>query len=165
MAAAAITRRSFLTGREARSTTIAPPGVRGGWLAACTGCGACVEACPTSIIGLVEARPALDFSTGECLFCGECASVCPEPVFDPVAARTFCHVVAISDACLTHSGVACMTCRDACPEAAIVFRPRIGGPFVPELKASACTGCGACIAPCPAGAIAVSQPTGEAVHA
>jgi ferredoxin-type protein NapF len=46
-----------------------------------------------------------------------------------------------------------MSCRDACPEQAIVFRPRIGGVFVPDPTEEACTGCGACIAPCPTQAI------------
>ncbi|WP_406872243.1 ferredoxin-type protein NapF [Aminobacter sp. P9b] len=159
-----ISRRSFLTGRDEQPVRrIPPPGTLEDGLSSCTGCGACVEACPSAIIALVEGKPSLDFQAGECLLCGDCATVCPEPVFDRAAPPAFAHVVAISDACLARSGVSCMTCRDACPEAAIAFRPRIGGPFVPELNESACTGCGACIGLCPSQAIAVASRMPEAV--
>jgi ferredoxin-type protein NapF len=62
----------------------------------------------------------------------------------------------ISDACLAEAGVSCMACRDACPEEAIRFRPRLGLPFLPEVDLAACTGCGACIEVCPASAIAIA---------
>ncbi|MEO5323040.1 ferredoxin-type protein NapF [Mesorhizobium sp. CC13] len=152
-----ISRRTFLTGRvPTASLRILPPGMAENMLAACTGCGACAEACPTEIIGLVEGKPSLDFQAGECLLCGDCASVCPEPVFDRAVPPAFAHVVAIAEACLARNGVSCMSCRDACPQTAIALRPRIGGPFLPQLDKTACTGCGACIAPCPVQAISVS---------
>lgn len=163
---ASISRRTFLTGgNEQPVPRIVPPGMMDGGLASCTGCGACVQACPTAIIVMVAAKPSLDFMAGECLLCGDCATVCPEPVFDRAVPPTFSHVVAISDDCLALNGVSCMTCRDACPQAAIMFRPRIGGPFFPELRESACTGCGACIAPCPAQAITIARQTAEPAHA
>ncbi|BCH24326.1 ferredoxin-type protein NapF [Mesorhizobium sp. L-8-3] len=162
---ASISRRSFLTGRAAQPVPdIAPPGVVEGWTAACSGCGACAGACPTGIILMRDGRPSLDFSAGECLFCGDCAEACPEPVFDRAAKPAFTHVVAVSDTCLARNGVSCMSCRDACPEAAISFRPRVGGPFVPVLAEDSCTGCGACIATCPVRAIAVAPGSREAGH-
>jgi ferredoxin-type protein NapF len=103
-----------------------------------------------------EGRPRLDFSKGECVFCGDCANACPEPVFAPARPPRFGHIAQISDSCLAVRGTACMACRDACPSNAIRFRPRIGGPFVPEIRGEACTGCGACIAPCPGDAIGVA---------
>lgn len=119
-----------------------------------------MDACPTGIIRLVEEVPGVDFSIGECVFCGGCAEACPEPVFEDTGPPTFPHTVEISDTCLVQAGIACMTCRDACPSEAVTLRPRIGGPFLPEIDAERCTGCGACIAPCPVDAISVStEPT------
>lgn len=161
-----LSRRSFLTARVAPIGGIPPPGVSRSSLDACTGCGSCVEACPTGIISLVRSVPTLDFTVGECTFCAECRKACPEPVFisaDPP--RRFPHAVAISEACFAKSGIACQSCRDACPEQAIRFRPRIGGPFIPELDEDACSGCGACIGVCPASAIAVSERERGEIHA
>jgi NAD-dependent dihydropyrimidine dehydrogenase PreA subunit len=59
----------------------------------------------------------------------------------------------VGDGCLARRGVDCQVCRDACPEAAIRFRPRRGGPFLPEVIAAVCTGCGDCGPPCPTAAI------------
>lgn len=75
------------------------------------------------------------------------------------------HIVAISDDCLARAGVFCMSCRDACAEQAIWFRPRVGGPFLPEVIESACSGCGACIALCPTNAITLADRCGEASDA
>lgn len=62
----------------------------------------------------------------------------------------------MSDACLALQGVICMSCRDACEPQAIRFRPRQGGVFTPEIISAACTGCGACLPPCPAGALSLT---------
>lgn len=165
-------RRGFLTGRQAPGFRPLPPGVDLASLAACSGCGDCVSACPQDILLVSEGRVAIDFSLGECTFCSACSDACPEPVFAAIAptaagqaaARPVMqHVAAISDACLARQGVTCMSCRDACPENAIRFAPRAGGPFLPVLDAGLCNGCGACIAPCPGDAIA-ARPR-EAAHA
>jgi ferredoxin-type protein NapF len=76
-------------------------------------------------------------------------------------------VATLSDMCLARAGIACMSCRDACPEDAIGFRPRIGGPFDPEIRVAACTGCGQCVSACPAGAISLAgiHSEGKAGHA
>jgi ferredoxin-type protein NapF len=154
-------RRGFLTGRPAPAFRPLPPGISMEALSACTGCGDCVAACPQQILLVAEGRVAVDFSLDECTFCGACATACPEPVFSD--SRAMQHVAAISDACLARRGVTCMTCRDACPENAIRFAPRAGGPFLPVLDAGLCTGCGACIGPCPSNAIA-ARPR-EVAHA
>nr|WP_181701664.1 4Fe-4S dicluster domain-containing protein [Chthonobacter albigriseus] len=64
-------------------------------------------------------------------------------------------IASIGQGCLPQRGVDCQLCRDACPADAIRFRPRRGGPFLPEVSAAACTGCGACLAMCPTGSIAL----------
>jgi ferredoxin-type protein NapF len=131
----------------------------------CTGCAVCVDACPAGIISISEGLPEISFSRGECSFCEACADACPESVFERDSPMTFFHIAAISEACLPKEGVACMTCRDACPQDAIRFRPRIGGPFTPETFADACNGCGACVAPCPVGAIRMIAREMEPSHA
>lgn len=159
-------RRGFLTGRLAPARdAVQPPWTRIEKLAAaCTGCGACIDACPQAIFRMGPGRwPQIDFSRSECTFCGKCAEACPEPVFDR-ALPAFPHVVAIGEACFAARGVVCQSCGDACPEGAIRFRPRLGGPALPELAADRCTSCGACVSTCPADAIAVAVPIAEAVH-
>lgn len=169
-------RRGFLTGRQAPGFRPLPPGVTMASLSACTGCGDCARACPQDILLIADGRVAVDFSLGECTFCNACTEACPEPVFaaiapaitsagagQPAARPVMSHVAAISDACLARQGVTCMSCRDACPENAIRFAPRAGGPFLPVLDTGLCSGCGACIAPCPGNAIA-ARPR-EAAHA
>jgi len=42
----------------------------------CDASAACVEACPTGAIRLVEQRWSLD--VGACIFCGACARACPQ---------------------------------------------------------------------------------------
>lgn len=159
-------RRGFLTGRPvSRSLVVRPPWTRERAVAsACTGCGACVAACPQAIVALDrDGRPALCFDGGECTFCGACAQSCPEPVFDR-AVPAFEHVVVFGETCFARRGIVCQSCADTCPETAISFRPRLGGPALPDLAAERCTGCGACLSACPAQAIAVALPHAEAGH-
>lgn len=159
-------RRGFLRGRLASK----PGPVRPPWsseatiAAACNGCAACITACPQSIIRLDAARrPFIDFSAEECTFCGHCAETCQESVFDRER-LAFEHVVMIGEACFATRGVVCQSCGDICPEAAISFRLRIGGPALPALSGDRCTGCGACIGVCPADAISTFA-EGEVAHA
>ncbi|MDX1104990.1 4Fe-4S dicluster domain-containing protein [Sinorhizobium medicae] len=148
-----ISRRNFLRGsHKPGGGRVSPPGATTESLEACTGCGRCVDACPAHIIRLIADRPALDFSVAECTFCGQCAELCPEPVFIG-RPRHFPHVAMIGESCLAKNRTYCQACRDACPTEAIRFRPRAGGPFLPELNEEACTGCGACFSVCPVAAI------------
>lgn len=159
------TRRSFLSGGSRLPSPIRPPGTTTAGLDRCTACGACAQACPTGIIALSQGLPAVSFVLGECTFCGACAEACPEPVFERDSPIAFRHVAAISKACLAERGIACMTCRDACPQDAVLFRPRIGGPFTPDVVTDACNGCGACVAPCPAAAVRMVERNVEPAHA
>ncbi|MET4701395.1 ferredoxin-type protein NapF [Constrictibacter sp. MBR-5] len=160
-ATTALSRRGFLSGRTRAEPVIAEPfRVHPPWTGregfrACTDCGACVEACPTEIVSLTGGVH-LEFAAGECTFCGACAAVCPEPVFDRAQPHPFQHVAAIGEACLARAGVVCQSCGDACPERAIRFTPRRGGPFLPTVVGDSCTGCGACVSPCPVAAIGMA---------
>ncbi len=114
---------------------------------------------------MADGLPCVDFSAGECTFCGKCAEACPEPVFAAPTAQRFGHVTAIGEGCLAFGNIDCQACRDACPTEAIRFRPRRGGPFVPELLEDACTGCGACVSVCPAGVIEIKDRATEMQYA
>lgn len=61
----------------------------------------------------------------------------------------------VSGACLTYLGVACQSCRDACPESAIRFRPS-RAIAQPEIDGERCSGCGDCLAPCPTQALSIT---------
>lgn len=152
-----LSRRGFLRGRSAAPPPLRPPwsGPEAGFAARCTRCGDCTAACPQAILAAGPGGyPTVDFSRGECTFCGDCAAACAPGALDrkreplPWAIQA-----AISDPCLTRAGVECRVCGDFCDPRAIRFPPRAGGVAVPEVDAAACTGCGACLAPCPAGAV------------
>lgn len=148
-------RRRFLTGR--------PPGTPPPWAdparlhALCTGCGACVDACPPAILVAGAAGvPSVAFARGECIFCHACADACPEPIFAPRDEPPWELRAVISEACLARRGVVCQSCRDACPSSAIRFTPALRSAPRPAVDADACSGCGACVGGCPAQAITVA---------
>ncbi|MEQ9331579.1 ferredoxin-type protein NapF [Thalassobaculum sp.] len=154
------TRRRFLRGGLRQG----PPTVRPPWTdddrlaAACTRCNACVTACPEGVLRAGDGGfPQLDPSAGGCSFCGACATACAEPVFDRALTPALPVRVAVAEAdCLAHAGIHCEICRDACPESAIGFVRTTGRIAVPAVVAEACTGCGACIGPCPASALSLT---------
>lgn len=148
-------RRSFLLGRVVSSTTPRPPGTLPEVAAqsACDTCARCLEACPTGIIRITDALPRLDFSAGECTFCGRCAEACPSGAILPGEHRALPLRATISPRCLAVRGVECRTCGEHCDARAIRFLPVAGRPRLPEVDLDLCTGCGACLAPCPSAAI------------
>lgn len=157
-----VSRRQFIQGDfKTHATPQRPPWALAEkhFLAACSRCGACATVCPTQIITLVRGYPEVEFKRGECSFCGACVAACRDGAlqrFEPPGQTAPWAVKAqFSSTCLAQRGVECRICGDHCAAAAIRFSPRLGGPPVPELNAAACTGCGACVAPCPQQAISV----------
>lgn len=154
-----LARRAFLRGRTLQQHVLRPPGARpeSDFVNLCTRCDDCIKACPTTVIHRGQGGfPELSFSSGECTFCGECVAACrPAALVAQGEPLTLPYRAAINDRCMTYQRIECRVCGERCPAAAIGFRPRIGGVAIPELDASRCTGCGACEAPCPTGAIVV----------
>jgi len=148
-------RRSFLLGRVVSRTFPRPPGTLPESVLAtqCDACARCVQACPQQIIVLDNALPRLDFTVAECTFCGRCAEACPTGAIVATTERRLPWRAAIGAACLAIRGIECRTCGEHCDARAIRFLPVAGRPRLPEVNQESCTGCGACLAPCPTAAI------------
>lgn len=148
-------RRSLFNRRK--STAIRPPWVREDieFTDICTRCSACITACETQIIRKGDGGfPELSFQDNECTFCTLCAKACPEALFD--LTQTPWHYKAhVQDNCLTQQGIWCQSCKDACEPRAITFTLSIGKAPTPKIDLNLCTGCGACVAPCPSQAIQI----------
>jgi ferredoxin-type protein NapF len=153
-------RRAFLRGRARQKLPLRPPWavVEPTFLAACTACGDCIDACPETVLVRGDGQfPEFDPMQGECTFCEACADACEARALDLVSiGPAWTHKAQIADACLARNGVTCFSCRDACGEAAIRFAPALGG-AVPELDLARCTGCGGCVGVCPVSAISLAE--------
>lgn len=123
-------------------------------------CNACVQACPQTILTAGHAGyPIVDFARGACTFCGACVQACPEPCFQAEPrGKAWSLVAHVSQACVEQEGVSCRMCADACEADAIRFRPKLGGGSTVLIDRDACSGCGACLAPCPVNAISIAAP-------
>lgn len=155
-----ISRRQFLRGDVAgRKPALRPPWALAeeAFLLACTRCGQCAPACPTKIIVVERGYPVVDFSRGECTFCAACLSACETGALVRREDQAPWRIRArIAPSCMAFGNSVCRSCGDACEALAIRFRPRVGGAAVPEVDGEKCTGCGACVAPCPVKAIALA---------
>lgn len=159
-----IARRGFLRGRFRQFANLPRPPwarARGEFEAVCTRCDDCIGACPTHVIVRGDGGyPTVSFQSGECTFCAQCVSACKAGALrQEDDAAPWSLKAAISAACVTQKGVECRICGESCEAAAIRFRPTLGGIAQPQLDETACTGCGACVAPCPVGAVSVATPT------
>ena len=114
-------------------------------------------ALPASLQVLVrggDGLPRFDAQLGECTFCGDCVKACESAALDASISPPWELSARVGGGCLSARGVVCASCREACPETAIHVAPGARGPAV--IDAERCTGCGACVGICPAGAIALS---------
>ncbi|MBT0963093.1 ferredoxin-type protein NapF [Denitromonas iodatirespirans] len=158
-----VARRGFLRGRFRSVTAESRPPwalAEAAFLDRCSRCDACVTACPTGVVRVGDGGyPTIDFSRGECTFCGDCVTACETGALRREAdAPAWTMKARLGDACVARKGVECRICGENCEAGAIRFRPALGGISRPEMNEGICTGCGACVAPCPVGAIAVSNP-------
>ena len=122
----------------------------------CTQCGDCLVACPENIIVKGDGGfPTVDFDLGECDFCGKCAGSCKEPIFTEITETPWQKKALIDSTCLANQHIYCRSCAESCEAQALTFQ--IGISAVPQIDNDLCTGCGACVAPCPTKAIEVKE--------
>ncbi len=157
----AISRSSLLRGKwQPGSTPVRPPWARpdGRFYALCDGCGECLAACPEGIIRQGRGGiPEVDFREGACTLCGACAEACPTGALAEHGPRPFPGTARVASSCLAAQGVLCRLCEERCAPRAIRFRPARPGRAPPEVAAWSCTGCGACVHVCPAGAMTIEE--------
>lgn len=123
---------------------------------ACTLCGECLSACPTGVLTKGHAGyPIVDFSKAACTFCGRCADACKELCFFARDTEPWGLTAVISGHCVETKGVVCRACEESCQTNAISFKPKLGG-ATPVIDIGNCTGCGACVRPCPVKAISMN---------
>jgi ferredoxin-type protein NapF len=158
--AQAINRRQFIKGDlQGRRAALRPPWslTDSAFVQRCDACGDCISACPEAILVADNAGlPQVDFMSGECSFCEACLQACQTGALqagDPAwQLKPF-----ISDACLARRGIVCSVCAEQCEHRAIRFRPTVNTAAQPEVEESLCSGCGACVKPCPVACISIIQ--------
>ncbi len=137
-----------------------PPGAlpEAGFLAACTRCGYCTEACPAHAIapaptsaGLAAGTPVIDPLAQPCIACEGmfCAAVCPTGALtlpsDGWETERLGEVTLDRDRCIAFQGVECGVCARSCPVGPeALLMDDLGHPVV----LSGCVGCGVCVRAC-----------------
>lgn len=144
-------------GRGKPLPLLRPPGAieEAAFLAACTRCTACAEACPHGAIGPAPARfreatgtPILNPIDSPCRMCPDrpCVAACePRALRAELPSRMGLAMIS-PVACLAHQGTTCSACVEQCPaDGAMAW---VNGR--PVVNPAACTGCGVCQYVCPA---------------
>lgn len=153
-------RRGFFRGRPRPKAENRPPWAlpESAFSDVCTRCNDCLGACPEQIIVSGDGGfPRVDFKRGECTFCGACVSACQTQALVRTEGQpAWAYQAQIGASCLPQRGVECRVCEDYCAARAIRFSPRLGGSPLPVIDPAQCTGCGACLAPCPVNAITIA---------
>ena len=124
------------------------------FLAGCTKCDACIQACPPHAIfrapdsdGQLAGFPIINSETQPCLMCDDlpCVPACEVGVLRLTADLAMGLACINPETCLPFNGTVCTACVERCPvEKALTIEA--GRPVV---HADSCTGCGVCLYVCP----------------
>jgi ferredoxin-type protein NapG len=157
----------LVNGSRGRALAPRPPGARdeADFVATCTKCGQCVEACPYDTLKLATAgsdvaigTPSFEPREVPCYMCEDtpCIEACPTgSLVQGTAiedARMGLAVLSDQENCIAFQGLRCEVCYRACPllgkALTLEFEPqeRTGKHafFLPVVHSEACTGCGVC---------------------
>lgn len=146
--------RRHLLGLSPKPVSLTPPWSQPDFYDRCTGCRRCVDACPEQILYLsTDNRAAIQFARG-CSLCQACVDHCPTGAL-ALSGPAFPWRAQISSACLSQQQIACRSCDDQCEAQALRFVLRAHQAAQPQIDPDCCTGCGACLAPCPVNAISL----------
>ena len=150
----------LLADRYAPRRHFRPPGAisEPAFLAACTRCGYCIEACPVDAIvsaaasaGLAAATPIIEPLVQPCIACEGmfCATVCPTGALVPPlggwAGEKLGRLELDSGRCIAFQGIECGVCARVCPVGASALD--LDGAGRPVIGAD-CVGCGICVRAC-----------------
>ena len=129
----------------------------------CTGCDACIDACPPSILNKSRGGyPVVDFTFNGCTFCGDCVTACrPKALVRNADTPPWTVLAVVQPGCLSANGTMCRMCGDRCDAQAISFKLALGGKSNPVISSELCTGCGDCIALCPVNALEITSHVSE----
>lgn len=159
-----LSRRALFRGQlsNTQSPAIRPPWAQPehAFLDLCSRCDKCASACESNIIIRGDGGyPQVDFTAGECTFCNACEAACPDGALQRTETSEIpWNLTAnIGAECLSANGITCRVCGDRCDARAIQFKLAMGGVANPVVDASTCTGCGACVAPCPVNVITIEH--------
>jgi ferredoxin-type protein NapG len=144
--------------REGAARVHRPPGAvdEPAFLAGCTRCGDCIDACPVDAIVLTPERygaaagtPMIDPMNAPCVMCEDmpCIASCEPGVLSPDIPVRMGTASIRSAYCLAYMGTLCTVCSERCPVEGAIAVDAVGKPTV---NAETCTGCGVCQHVCPA---------------
>ncbi len=155
-------KRNLLFGRTSGQHPIRPPWAvtESDFLDLCNRCGECARECPQAIIRMSDGGyPEIDFSAGGCDFCEVCVAVCKAEALKLDGRAPWQQVAVLGDNCFSERGVICRSCGEVCEMQAIRFQQVVGGVTHVLMDSESCTGCGECVAICPAQAITIQTRT------